>query len=127
MMTACERSSSFRRISFAPWPRSAGGRRSRAQKPSAGLSPGMRGKPRASGRERHSGSGAAGARTGWPTSAGSARNGDEAVRAVFDTNILVDYLNGITRAQKEIARHRQGAISIISWMEVMVGARDEDD
>lgn len=49
------------------------------------------------------------------------------MRAVFDTNILVDYLNGIAKAQKEIARHRQGAISIISWMEVMVGARDEDD
>lgn len=47
--------------------------------------------------------------------------------AVFDTNILVDYLNGIAKAQREIARHRQGAISIISWMEVMVGARDEDD
>ena len=49
------------------------------------------------------------------------------MRAVFDTNILVDYLNGIAKAQNEIARHRQGAISIISWMEVMVAARDEDD
>ncbi|HEX4500724.1 MAG TPA: type II toxin-antitoxin system VapC family toxin [Scandinavium sp.] len=44
--------------------------------------------------------------------------------AVFDTNILIDLLNNRTEAADAIengASHR--AISLISWMEVMVGAR----
>lgn len=44
--------------------------------------------------------------------------------AVFDTNILIDLLNNHTSAAEAIeqgAVHR--AISLISWMEVMVGAR----
>jgi predicted nucleic acid-binding protein len=47
------------------------------------------------------------------------------VRALFDTNILVDYLNGIAAARQELARHEQRAISVITWAEVLVGARDE--
>lgn len=44
--------------------------------------------------------------------------------AVFDTNILIDLLNNRPEAADAIengASHR--AISLISWMEVMVGAR----
>jgi predicted nucleic acid-binding protein len=44
------------------------------------------------------------------------------VKALFDTNILIDYLNGIEQADTELRRYDQRAISIISWMEVMVGA-----
>jgi predicted nucleic acid-binding protein len=43
------------------------------------------------------------------------------VKALFDTNILIDYLNGIKAAQTEMARYNEKAISIITWMEVMVG------
>ena len=49
------------------------------------------------------------------------------MRAVFDTNILVDYLNGFAEAREELARHEQKAISVITWAEVLVGARDEAD
>ena len=49
------------------------------------------------------------------------------LRALFDTNILVDYLNGIAAARQELARHEQRAISVITWAEVLVGARDEAD
>ena len=49
------------------------------------------------------------------------------MRALFDTNILVDYLNGIAEAREEIARHEQKAISVITWAEVLVGARDSVD
>ena len=45
------------------------------------------------------------------------------MKAVLDTNILIDYLNGVTRAASEIARYREPTISIISWMEVMAGAK----
>ena len=47
------------------------------------------------------------------------------VKALFDTNILIDYLNGIEAARGEIARYEAKAISIVSWMEVMVGAEPE--
>jgi predicted nucleic acid-binding protein len=45
--------------------------------------------------------------------------------ALFDTNILIDFLNGVPEARKEIWHHDRKAISIITWMEVMAGA-DED-
>jgi predicted nucleic acid-binding protein len=44
------------------------------------------------------------------------------VKALFDTNILIDYLNGIPQARDELARFTDKAISTITWMEVMVGA-----
>jgi predicted nucleic acid-binding protein len=43
------------------------------------------------------------------------------VKALFDTNILVDYLRGIAAAADELARHNERAISVVTWMEVMVG------
>ena len=47
------------------------------------------------------------------------------VKALFDTNILIDFLNGIPQARDEIARYDGKSISIITWMEVLVGA-DKD-
>ena len=44
------------------------------------------------------------------------------VGALFDTNILIDYLRGIDDARVELARFDARAISVITWMEVMVGA-----
>lgn len=44
------------------------------------------------------------------------------LKALFDTNILIDFLNGIPQARDEIARYRGKSISIVTWMEVMVGA-----
>ena len=44
------------------------------------------------------------------------------VKALFDTNILIDFLNGVAEARKEMDLYQDKAISIITWMEVMVGA-----
>lgn len=44
------------------------------------------------------------------------------MKAVFDTNILIDYLNGIEAARDEIARYKIRQISIITYIEVLVGA-----
>lgn len=44
------------------------------------------------------------------------------VGALFDTNILIDHLNAVPQAREEIERFENRAISIITWMEVMVGA-----
>jgi predicted nucleic acid-binding protein len=44
------------------------------------------------------------------------------VKALFDTNILIDYLNAVPEAREELNRYTERAISIVTWMEVMVGA-----
>ncbi len=47
------------------------------------------------------------------------------VKALFDTNILVDYLNGALPAKQELGRYADRAISVITWIEVMAGATPE--
>ena len=49
------------------------------------------------------------------------------MKALFDTNILIDYLNGIGSAKDEIARYEKPLISLITWMEVMAGAGADDN
>ena len=44
------------------------------------------------------------------------------VKALFDTCILMDYLNGIQSAKDEIELFKDKAISTITWMELMVGS-----
>ncbi len=43
------------------------------------------------------------------------------VKVLLDTNILIDYLNGVKSAKIELERFEDKAISVITWMEVMVG------
>ena len=45
----------------------------------------------------------------------------------FDTNILIDYLYGLPQARAEIQRAENPRISIIVWLEVMVGVSDADE
>ncbi|WP_139349941.1 type II toxin-antitoxin system VapC family toxin [Thioalkalivibrio denitrificans] len=49
------------------------------------------------------------------------------MKAVFDTNILVDYLNGFPQAAEELNRYSRRLISQITWMEVLVGCRDDGE
>ena len=44
------------------------------------------------------------------------------VKAMFDTNVLIDHLRGIPAAAAELARYEDRAISAITWMEVLAGA-----
>ena len=44
------------------------------------------------------------------------------MKALFDTNILVDFLNKAPQAYDELHRYESRAVSIVTWMEVMVGA-----
>lgn len=43
------------------------------------------------------------------------------MKAVFDTNILIDYLKGIENAKKELEKFESKSISIITYIEVLVG------
>jgi predicted nucleic acid-binding protein len=49
------------------------------------------------------------------------------VKAVFDTNILIDLLNGVIEANNEVGRYARVAISRVSWIEVLTGVRDDED
>lgn len=48
------------------------------------------------------------------------------VKALFDTNILIDHLNGIEQAAEEIVRYEDRAISVVTWIEVLAGGAAED-
>lgn len=43
------------------------------------------------------------------------------MKALFDTNILIDYLQGIEKAKIEIELYEKRFISIITRMEVLIG------
>ena len=49
------------------------------------------------------------------------------MKALFDTHILIDYLKGVEAAQAELARYRQPLISIVTWMEVVAGVRNDEE
>ncbi len=52
--------------------------------------------------------------------------GSPAVIAVFDTNIVIDALNGVADADEEYDRYERVLISQVTWIEVMVGAREDE-
>ena len=49
------------------------------------------------------------------------------VTALFDTNILIDYLVGREAAAAELRRYRRRLISIVTVMEVLAGAQGAED
>jgi len=44
------------------------------------------------------------------------------MRAIIDSDVLIDYLQGLDKAKQEIERYFKREISVISWMEIMAGA-----
>ena len=48
------------------------------------------------------------------------------MNAVFDTNIVIDALNGVAAADAEYNRYERVLINRITWMEVLVGAQEDD-
>lgn len=49
------------------------------------------------------------------------------MKALFDTNILIDYLNGVDAARVELERHSDRLISAVTWMEVLIGVRSDEE
>ena len=49
------------------------------------------------------------------------------MKAVIDSDVLIDYLQGIDKAKSEIERYTEPSYSIISWIEVMCGAESESE
>ena len=46
--------------------------------------------------------------------------------AVFDTNIVIDALNGLSEADTEYNLYERVIISRITWMEILVGEKSND-
>jgi len=49
------------------------------------------------------------------------------VTAVLDSNILIDHLRGVSEAHAEIERFEKPKISVVTWIELLVGAAGDDD
>lgn len=49
------------------------------------------------------------------------------MKAVFDTNILIDYLKGSQKAKRELESFEEVYISLVTWMEILVGAEEGKD
>ena len=49
------------------------------------------------------------------------------MNALIDGDVLLDFLDGYPAAARGIARYRELRISIISWMELLAGAKTEAD
>ena len=49
------------------------------------------------------------------------------MKAVIDSDVLIDYLQGVPDAKVEIDRYDPPLYSVISWLEVMCGADTDED
>jgi predicted nucleic acid-binding protein len=49
------------------------------------------------------------------------------MKAILDSSILIDYLNGIPDAKLELDRYPQKSISTVTWIEVMAGTDSTDE
>lgn len=49
------------------------------------------------------------------------------MKALLDSDVLIDYLQGEPAAREELARYRRPLYSIITFMELLVGARNDPE
>ncbi|MGK0189485.1 MAG: putative nucleic acid-binding protein [Verrucomicrobiales bacterium] len=49
------------------------------------------------------------------------------MKALIDSDVLIDYLQGEPQAKAEINRYDDALYSVVSWMEVMCGANSDGD
>ena len=66
-------------------------------------------------------------RQGDPEWRSEVEPGLESLTALFDSNILIHLLNGVEPAIEEVDRHNTKELSIVTSMEVLVGASPESE
>lgn len=49
------------------------------------------------------------------------------MKAVIDSDVLIDFLQGVPAAATEINAYDDPLYSVISWMEVMIGADTDEE
>ena len=45
----------------------------------------------------------------------------------MDSTLVIDALNGIDQAREQIESHRDRAISVVTWIEVLAGVRTQEE
>lgn len=53
--------------------------------------------------------------------------GVDVLKAVIDSDVLIDFLQGVPEAREEMERYSEALYSVVSWMEVMCGANTEEE
>ena len=53
--------------------------------------------------------------------------GSPALTLLLDSNIIIDALNGIEEAVREVLSDVEAAVSVVAWVEVLAGYRDGAD
>ena len=48
------------------------------------------------------------------------------MRALLDTTVIIDYLNGVSAAKREILLYAEPMLSIVTWMETLAGTSTDD-
>ena len=48
------------------------------------------------------------------------------LRAILDSDVLIDFLQGQPKAEQELRRYADWEISVVTWMEVLSGAEGKD-
>jgi len=49
------------------------------------------------------------------------------LRAILDSDVLIDFLQGQPQAEQELRRYADWEISVVTWMEVLSGAEGKDE
>ncbi|MBI3359069.1 MAG: type II toxin-antitoxin system VapC family toxin [Nitrospirae bacterium] len=49
------------------------------------------------------------------------------MKAVIDSDVLIDFLKGVPEAKKELALYSDRCVSLISWMEIMSGTETPEE
>ena len=52
---------------------------------------------------------------------------ESGLRAILDSDVLIDFLQGQTQAEQELRRYPDWEISVVSWMEVLSGAEGPEE
>jgi len=52
---------------------------------------------------------------------------ERTVKAVIDSDVLIDFLQGVPAAKKELALYSDRCVSLISWMEVISGTETVEE
>ncbi|NCZ97553.1 MAG: type II toxin-antitoxin system VapC family toxin [Verrucomicrobia bacterium] len=52
---------------------------------------------------------------------------ESGLRAILDSDVLIDFLQGQAKAEQELRRYAEWEISVITWMEVLSGAEGREE
>jgi predicted nucleic acid-binding protein len=55
------------------------------------------------------------------------RGVESGLRAILDSDVLIDFLQGQAKAEQELRRYADWEISVVTWMEVLSGTEGKEE